>query len=151
MKEVVGKFTAKKLGATYIRGRMPIDAIWVTACVMPVGYGIGDHCLFVVDFVTTLLVGTGCVQKIIQPALCCLNTRIEGCAQRYNKALKRNILRHCLLERMVNAGSSNKSKEVTSKQLNKLDKEGEEYMKHAEKKCWRLKSGRIPFSPEALL
>jgi hypothetical protein len=24
-------------------------------------------------------------------------------------------------------------------------------MKHAEKKCWRLKSGCIPFSPEALL
>jgi hypothetical protein len=117
---------------------------------MPVGYGVGDHCLFVVDFATTLLAGTSCVQKIIRPALPPLNTRIEGCAQRYNK-LKRNILRHHLLEWMVNAASSNKSKEVISKQLNKLDKEGEEYMKHAEKNCRRLKSGRIPFSPEALL
>ena len=35
--------------------------------------------------------------------------------------------------------------------LNKLDQEGEVYMKHAEKKCHRLKSGRIPFSPEASL
>jgi hypothetical protein len=52
---------------------------------------------------------------------------------------------------MVNAASSNKFKEVISKQFNKLDREEEEYMKHAEKKCQRLKSGRIPFSPEASL
>jgi hypothetical protein len=135
----VGEFTARKLGATYFQGSVPIDAIWATsdvtvanACVMPVGYGVGDHCLFVVDFATTLLVGTGCVQKIIRPALCCSNTRIKGCAQKYNKALKRNVLRHCLLEQMVNTASSNKSKEVISKQLNRLDKKGEEYMKHAE-------------------
>jgi hypothetical protein len=158
MKEVVGEFTARKPGATYFQGSVPIDAIWATsdvtvanACVMSVGYGVEDHCLFVVDFATTLLVGTGCMQKIIQPALHCLNTRIKGCAQWYNKALKRNTLRHCLLERMVNAASSNKSNEVISKQLNKLDKEGEEYMKNAEKKCRRLKLRRIPFSPEVLL
>jgi hypothetical protein len=157
MKEVVGEFTARKLGATYFQGSVPIDAIWATSdvtvangCVMPAGYGVGDYRLLIVNF-ATLLVGTSCVQKIIQPALCCLNTRIEGCTQRYNKAQKRNILRHCLLEQMVNATLSNESKEVISKQLNQLDKEGEEYMKHAEKKCWRLKLGRIPFSPEAAL
>jgi hypothetical protein len=76
MKDIVREFTARKLGATYFQGSVPINTIWATsdvtvanACVMPVGYGVGDHCLFVVDFATTLLVGTGCVQKIIQPAL----------------------------------------------------------------------------------
>ncbi len=95
----------KEIGATYFQGSVPIDAIWAisdvtvsNACVMPVGYGVGDHCLFVVDFATTLLVGTGCMQKIIRPALHCLNTRIKGCTQWYDKALKRNILRHRLLE-----------------------------------------------------
>jgi hypothetical protein len=75
-------------------GSAPIDAVWATsdvavvhACVMPVGYRVGDHCLFVVDFVTALLVGTGCSQQIVRPALCCLNTRIAGCALRYNKVL----------------------------------------------------------------
>jgi hypothetical protein len=34
---------------------------------------------------------------------------------------------------MVKTASSNKPKEAISKQLNKLDKEGEEYMIHAEK------------------
>jgi hypothetical protein len=76
MKDVVGEFSARKLGATYFQGSVPIDTKWATsdvtvanACVMPVGYGVGDNCLFVVDFATTLLVGTGCVQKIIQTAL----------------------------------------------------------------------------------
>jgi hypothetical protein len=47
--------------------------------------------------------------------------------------------------------SSNEPKEAISKQLNKLDKEGEEYMKHAGRKCRKLKLGRMPFSPEASL
>jgi hypothetical protein len=99
MKEVVGEFTTRRIGATYFWGSTPIDAVWATsdvavvnACVMPVGYGVGDHRLFVVDFVTASLVGTGCSQQIVQPALCCLNTRIAGCALQYIKALRRNIL-----------------------------------------------------------
>ncbi len=63
---------SKETRGFYFQGSMPIDAIWATsdvtvtnACVMPVGYGIEDRCLFVVDFATTLLVRTGCMQKII--------------------------------------------------------------------------------------
>jgi hypothetical protein len=37
---------------------------------------------------------------------------------------KKNILRHCLLELMVAAASSDKPKEVVSKILNLLDMEG---------------------------
>jgi hypothetical protein len=66
MKEVVGEFTVKQLGALYIRGSKPIDGIWATgnltvtnACVMPVGFGVGNHQLFVIDFATTMLVGSG--------------------------------------------------------------------------------------------
>ena len=51
MSEVVGGFTCQKVGATYFRGSTPIDGVWVTSdvtvvgsCVMPVGYGVGDHC-----------------------------------------------------------------------------------------------------------
>jgi hypothetical protein len=50
---------------------------------------------------------------------------------------------------MVAAASSSKSKEAVSAKLNMLNWEGEAYMKHAEKKCHWLKSGRIPFSPKA--
>ncbi len=76
MKEVVGEFMGRQLGATFFRGSELINAIWVTsdlevahACVMPVGYGVGDHHLFVVDFSTASMIGT-CPPKIIHPALC---------------------------------------------------------------------------------
>jgi hypothetical protein len=139
MKEVVGDFTARQLGATYFHGSDPIDRVWATgnitmtnACVMPVGFGVGDHRLFVVDFATTTLAGSG-LTTVVRPALLRLNTKISGCAHRYNRSLCRNILRHWLLERMVEAASSGDSKEVLAKTLNKLDQEGEAYMKHTEK------------------
>jgi hypothetical protein len=46
---------------------------------------------------------------------------------------------------MISVAESNDSKEVI------LAKLGEQYMKHAKKKCCRVKSGRIPFSLEASL
>ncbi len=65
MKEVVGSYTGKKIGPTFFRGQLPIDGIWATsgitianACIMPAGYGIGDHQLFVIDIHTSTLIGT---------------------------------------------------------------------------------------------
>ncbi len=86
MKEEVGDFMGRQQGATFLRGSEPIDAIWVMsnlkvahACVIPVGYGVGDHRLFVVDFSTASMIGT-CLPKIIHPALRRLNTKIPKCA-----------------------------------------------------------------------
>jgi hypothetical protein len=141
MKEVVGEFTARQLGATYFCGKEPIDGVWATgditvtnACVMPVGFGVGDHQLFVIDFATTTLVGSP-TTTVVCPALRKLNKKIHGCADRYNKILCRNILRHRLLERMVSVATLGASKSDIALTLNKLDQEGEAYMKHAEKKC----------------
>jgi hypothetical protein len=137
MKEVVGDFTGRWLGATFFRGREPIDAIWATsdlkvahACIMPVGYRVGDHHLFVVDFSTASMIGK-CPPKILCPALRRLNTKIPGCAFRYNWALQKNILHHQLLERMIRVAESEASKEAISAKFNQLDQEGEQYMKHA--------------------
>jgi hypothetical protein len=52
---------------------------------------------------------------------------------------------------MIDVATSDQPKAEITNALNKLEKEGEAYMKHAEKKCCRLKSGCIPFSPEASL
>jgi hypothetical protein len=95
LKEVEGEFTGRRLGATFFRGSKLIDAIWATsdlevahACIMPVGYGVGDHHLFVVDFSTASMIGT-CPPKIIHPALRRLNTKIPGCALWYNRDCKK--------------------------------------------------------------
>jgi hypothetical protein len=64
MSEVVGDFTGTLVGATFFRGSKQIDGVWATkdiqvvnACIMPAGYGVGDHRLFVVDFRLQSLVG----------------------------------------------------------------------------------------------
>jgi hypothetical protein len=64
MIEVVGKFVGKQIGPTYFRGLKPIDAIQVTfdiqvvgASIMSAGYGVQDHHLFVVDFLSSSLLG----------------------------------------------------------------------------------------------
>ena len=63
MGEAVGDFTGKKVGAAFFGGKKPIDGVWTTAnivitgtCVMPAGFGIGDHHLFVLDFRISSLV-----------------------------------------------------------------------------------------------
>ena len=52
--EAVSACTGEQVGATFYRGTRPIDGLWVSsdltvanACVMPFGYGVGDHRLFV--------------------------------------------------------------------------------------------------------
>jgi hypothetical protein len=57
IKEVVGDFTRQLVGPTYFQGSKPINGAWATldilvcnAAIMPVGYGIKDHRLFVINF-----------------------------------------------------------------------------------------------------
>ncbi len=64
MVEAIRKFTGKKIGPTFFRGSKLIDRIWTTAdvvvmhaCVMPAGFGMGDHHLFVLDMQTSSLIG----------------------------------------------------------------------------------------------
>lgn len=64
MSEVVGDFTGRPLGATFFRGSKPIDGVWASkdvrvegACVMPCGFGVGNHRMFVIDFATKSLIG----------------------------------------------------------------------------------------------
>jgi hypothetical protein len=45
-----------------------------------------------------------------------------------------HILRHQLLERIVQVTESEDSKEAILAKLNQLNREGEQYMRHAEKK-----------------
>ncbi|EJK48496.1 hypothetical protein THAOC_32699, partial [Thalassiosira oceanica] len=134
----------------------PIDAVWATkdvavvgACMMPVGYGIGDHRLFVVDFMLSTMVGDA-PTRVVRPKARRLNTNVEGCAERYNKVLEESIRKHRLMEKMKKAHET-KSKRKAAKLLNKLDMQSKELMAQAEKKCRRLKSGLIPFSPEAVV
>lgn len=100
MREVVGEFTGQKIGPTYFRGSKPIDAIWATAdvevvgaCVMPAGFGVGDHRLFQVDFRAASLCGVA-LPMIIRAASRQLNTKIPRIADAYNKILEKSFVGH---------------------------------------------------------
>ncbi len=74
LQEVILKQTRAPAGAMFFRGLQPIDRLWASddldisnACVMPFGYGVGDHHAFVLDIPLQLLVGVNPV-RIVQPA-----------------------------------------------------------------------------------
>ncbi len=107
MSEVVGNFTGKKIDPTFFWGSKPIDGIWAThdmvvthACVMPAGYSMGDHCLFVVDFQEASLIGEAS-HHIKCFTSRCLNTEVSsGVMQQYLRRLEENLDRHRLIERL---------------------------------------------------
>jgi hypothetical protein len=101
MLEVVGNFTGKKIGPTFFRGSKPFDGIWATpeivvthACIMPAGFGVGDHRLFVVDFQEESLVGTAPF-RIKRFAARRLNTKVSsGATQKYLRKMEEQLARH---------------------------------------------------------
>ena len=82
------------MGPTFFQGKDPIDGVWVTpdvvitgACVMPVGYGVGDHRMFLIDFLTSSLIGCN-PPKVVRAAIRRLNTIIPGVEAKYVSMLE---------------------------------------------------------------
>jgi hypothetical protein len=157
LQEVILKQTGAPTGAMFFRGSQPINGLWASndldisnACVMPFGYGAGNHCAFVLDIPLQSLVGMNPVQ-IVRPASRRLNSRLPGCGKAYVRSIKKNIIQHRLIERLHNAHTREYSAAERARKVLAIDEEGKAYMRHAEKICRKIKSCRIPFSPEALI
>ena len=155
MKEVVGSFTGKQICPTFFRGSKPIDGVWATsevliagACVMPAGFGIGDHRLFVVDILTSSLVGNNPI-RVMRPCARRLNTKLPGVVAKYNDRLEDLVLEHRIIERMGDVHENSRTEEQAKKRMDAVDREFKEYKKNAEKGCRKIKSGSIPFAPES--
>ena len=87
MSEVVGEFPCQKVGATYFCESTIFDGVWATsdvtlvgACVMPVGYGVGDHRLFIIDFLRSCMV-VASPPSIFRLAARRLNSRIPAAVE----------------------------------------------------------------------
>jgi hypothetical protein len=142
-KEVVGEFTGKKVGPKFFRGSKPIDSIWATSnmeisntCIMPVGYGIGNHRMCIVNIVQSSLIGKGpfCIQRLVSR---CLNTKSAGGgAAKYIATLELSLARHRLIEKLGQAHEQNQSKRDFQQLINKLDCKSKELMKNVKKTCW---------------
>ncbi len=106
LQEVILKQTRIPTGATFFRGSHPIDGLWAlddldisNACVMPFGYGVGNHRAFILDIPLESLIGVNPV-RIVRPASRRLNSRIPGCGKAYITSLESNIIQHCLIKRL---------------------------------------------------
>ena len=58
-----------------------------------VGFGVGDHRLFIIDFLTSSLVGLH-PPKNVRSRAKRLNTRQVATAERYSENFEDNIVRH---------------------------------------------------------
>ena len=156
MSEVVREFICQKFGATYFRGSNPIDGVWATsyvtvvgACVMPVGYEVVDHHLLVIGFLKSSLVGAS-PPRIVRSSARRLNLRISAAAEDYSDIFKHLVVEHKLIERPGMAHESSSVAQIVKENINNINIESKQYMAHAEKKCRKIKSGKIPFSLESI-
>jgi len=106
MKEMVGEFTCTPVGITFFQGSKPIDGVWetsdITVCIasiMPVGYSIGDHQIFVIDFVSRDIIGNT-PPKVIRAPSQRLITKIPRAMAEYARTLKEKIIKHRLIKRV---------------------------------------------------
>jgi hypothetical protein len=120
------------------------------ACMMPFGYGIGNHFAFILDIQIKPLVGVYPV-KIVQPVGRQLNSQLPGCSKLYIDSLEANIVRHCLLEQLHDVHTRTFSDKEQKRRVIIIDKEGKAYMRQAEKIFRKIKCCCIPFSPEAAI
>ncbi len=127
------------------------DIVITHVCVMPAGFGIGDHRMFVFDVQKETILGTAPF-RVKRFASHRLNTKVSnGATQKYLTKLEEGLLRHILIEKIGKLHMQCKFKKKFQNELNKLDQQSKDIMINAERKCRRIKSKRIPFSPESAL
>lgn len=79
-----------------------------------------------------------------------MNSKIPSCLRNYNKKLEKLLEQHKLTEKMLETCLTKGDGNIQER-MNRIDELARDCMIHAEKKCRKLKSGNIPFSPEASL
>jgi hypothetical protein len=120
------------MGATFFRGSKPIDGLWVSSkikianiCIMPFGYGVGNHRLYVLDITFESLIGKR-PTNIVRPASRRLNSKIPLCVDAYNKSLEDNIVRHCLIEELHEVHIGNWMQQEKACRVCLIDRAGKE-------------------------
>jgi hypothetical protein len=116
--------------------------------VIPFGYGVGDHCLFMLDITLKSMIGTQST-RIVRLASRRLNNRVPHCAKAYNKALDANIVQHCLIEKLHEVHVSNWLQAKKEHRVCAINRVGKEFMMPAEKVYRKIKCCRFPYLPEA--
>ena len=105
---------------------------------MPAGYGVGDHRLFVVDFLTRTLIGVQ-PEGVRRPCARRLNCKIPGCKEAYAGPLEEQLARYWVTERLEAVTALTTSASRKKVVIDALDKESGDYMRHAKHHCRRMR------------
>ena len=104
----LGKFTHICWGAhqpyTHINESKPINGGYkspeievLNVCMLPFLDSPGDHCTFITNISTRLLLGEFWY-KVCRPISCCLIMSQQGSADEYNRIVHKQFNQHCILE-----------------------------------------------------
>ena len=77
-----------------------------------------------------------------------LNNKIPRISESYNRILEKNFISHRMNTRLLEASDRSDTVQEAKRRLERIDEEGFQYKKNAENKCRKIKSGKIPFSPQ---
>ncbi len=141
--EPIEMITGQKIGPTFFQGSKPIDVVWASSsltitnvCVLPVGFGAGNHHMFVLDITNHSMIG---VEKtpIQCPPQRRLSTRSPRSVHKYNTRLTKMLTQHLCLEQLhsVCTCAGFQSTTDTQRILNNLDSKVADYMQHLEWRC----------------
>ncbi len=106
------------------------NVVVVGASVMPAGNGVGDHQLFVIDFLTPSLVGAS-PPRVVRAAARRLNSMLEKAADKYRKKYEDQVARHRVIDRAGEAHETILSKEVCKLKCDNIDQETKQYARCA--------------------
>ena len=141
---------------TWFRGSAQIDGIWVSkgiaiqrAAFLPFFIGIGDHRPILVDFSSDDILQEQSV-KIKVPEMRRLQCDNPVVLQRYNERLEELFRQHKVLDKVreLNPWHTTMSNREWIENTERLDLAKQDLMRAAEKRCRKLCTGGIPFSPE---
>jgi hypothetical protein len=105
--------------------------------------------MIVLDIVAESMVGHA-PQAIVRPGARRLNSKHQESLRNNIRILKELLTRHRLTEKLIEAHKHNEeSPKLFKQKVEKVDQQSKEFMIRAEKKCRKIRCGRIPFSPEA--
>ncbi len=137
-------------------GTIPNDAIYVTAgieyvnaYILPHKGGVGNHRCFIVNFSSTLFIGSKFPNIVRCTArwLHCKSTRL---VQTYSHELDLLCIQHKMYGRIyfIYSHTDYLSDDDFSYMINKWDTELIQYKLHLEKNCTKYKNSHIKWSPE---
>ncbi len=157
LNKVILQCTGELTRAACFRGSKQTNGLWASSdlkisntCIMPLGFGVGNHQAFITDIPLESLVGEIPV-KIVRPAGPKSNSQLPQCGDEFSRSLKKGIIQHRLLEPLHDAHTRDFTPEERTNIVIGIDKEGKTYMLHVEKICRKIKLCQIPFSPKAFI